>query len=287
MKIKNNVLVSVCDLDIVNGTVTIPNNVTIIDDRAFESCRLLKRIVIPDSVTNIGEWAFVDCNRLKSVTIGKGVTSIGDFAFSDCISLTNVVIPDNVIKIGDWVLSDCINLKSVTIGNGVTRIGYYMFRNCKHLTSITIPNGVTSIGEAAFYGCSNLKNITIGNGVTSIGDGAFGDCRKLKSKFKAFKAFSLTPSGKFKCRDKIYEPGKLHSVRGKLRLCSNGIHYCTNLFETFDYYSGEIDKNIAIFEIEPGKEILASSTSKYCTNSCKLIKRLYREDIIKILNGKE
>lgn len=67
-------------------------------------------------------------------------------------------------------------------------------------------------------------------------------------------------------------------------MCENGIHYCTNLFEIFNYYGGELDKDIAIYEIEVGNNVLTSDTSKCCTNSCVLKKRLYREDIIKILN---
>ncbi len=218
MKIKDNILESVYEEDIVNGT-----------------------IIIPDSVTTIGDGAFRYCTRITSVAIPNSVTSIGDGAFSSC--------------------------------NG--------------LTSITIPDSVTSIGGFAFAGCSGLTSVTIGSGVTSIGNGAFYECNKLTTQTKAYKAFEITRDGEFKCRDKIYKPGKLHYVKNKLALCSNGIHYCTNLFEIFDYYYGRIDEDIAIFEIKPGKKVLKSKTSKCCTNSCKFVKRLYREKIIKILNGKE
>ena len=68
-------------------------------------------------------------------------------------------------------------------------------------------------------------------------------------------------------------------------MCENGIHYCTNLFEIFNYYSGVIDKDIAIYEIEVGDKVLMGDGSKCCTNSCILKKRLYHDDIIKILNG--
>ena len=73
-----------------------------------------------------------------------------------------------------------------------------------------------------------------------------------------------------------------------LVLCKHGIHYCTNLFEIFNYYFGELDKDIAIYEIEVGDKILTEKGSSLCcTNSCILKKRLYKEDIIKILNRKE
>lgn len=146
-----------------------------------------------------------------------------------------------------------------------------------------IPDSVMSIGDLAFYNCSGLTSVTIGNGVTSIGKYAFEDCSGLTSKKANYKAFYIK-NGELYCRGKKYIEGVKNSVRGALEMCKNGIHYCTNLFEIFNYYSGELDKDIAIYEIEVGNNVLTSHTSKCCTNSCILKKRLYKEDIIKILN---
>ena len=41
---------------------------TSIGERAFGSCRSLKKITIPESVTSIGEQAFSGCTSLNSVT---------------------------------------------------------------------------------------------------------------------------------------------------------------------------------------------------------------------------
>jgi len=48
-------------------------------------------LTIPDSVTSIGEKAFSGCESLTSVTIPNSVTSIGDDAFSFCDSLASVL----------------------------------------------------------------------------------------------------------------------------------------------------------------------------------------------------
>lgn len=51
-------------------SVTIPNRVTSIGDRAFSNCTGLKSVAIPDSVTYIGWWAFSDCTGLTDVYYG-------------------------------------------------------------------------------------------------------------------------------------------------------------------------------------------------------------------------
>ena len=71
-------------------SITIPNSVTSIGDRAFAGCSNLTNIVIPDSVTTIGVGVFAGCSNLTSVIIGKGVTSIGVATFNTCDSLTDV-----------------------------------------------------------------------------------------------------------------------------------------------------------------------------------------------------
>lgn len=91
--------------------------------------------------------------------------------------------------------------------------------------------------------------------------------------------------GKLICRDYKFTENEWSDVVGNIELCERGYHYCENLFEIFDYYSGELDKDIAVYECEVGDEVLHSDTSKCCTNRIKPMKRLYREDVIKILNG--
>lgn len=266
--------------------LNLPSGITQICKFAFYCCDSLKTVIIPNTVKAIGRSAFDYCLSLTSVIIPDSVKSIDRRAFSDCNSLTSIVIPDSVISIGDSVFENCISLTNVMIGNGVTSIGECVFSDCYCLTSITIGNGVTNIGTRMFECCSNLTSVTIGNGVMSIGDHAFYNCNSLVSKKSNYKAFKLK-NGELCCGDKKYIEDAENSVPGELKICENGIHYCTNLFEIFNYYHGEIDKDIAIYEIEVGDKILTSKSSKCCTNSCVLKRRLYRDDIIKILNGEE
>ncbi len=162
-------------------SITMPDSVTSIGERAFSGCTGLTSITIPDSVTSIGEWAFDDCTGLTSITIPDGVASIRWRAFSGCSSLKSITIPGSVTSIESSAFSGCSSLTGITIPNSVTSIGSSAFEGCTGLTSITIPDGVASIGSSAFEGCTGLTSITIPNSVTSIGFSAFYGCTGLTS----------------------------------------------------------------------------------------------------------
>ena len=165
-------------------SVTIPNSVTSIGDKAFG---FVKNIVYSGTATG-SPWGalnvdgyidgdFIYSNSTKTiltayigsssnVTIPNSVTSIEDYTFAYCTDLTSVTIPNSVTTIGMEAFRYCTGLTSVTIGNSVTSIGSSAFYYCSGLTSITIPNSVTSIGEYGFYGCTGLTSITIPNGTS-------------------------------------------------------------------------------------------------------------------------
>ncbi len=139
----------------------------------------LKSVTLPNTITSIGDKAFSMCSSLVTVNIPNSVTSIGESVFSGCASLTSMDIPNSVTSIGESVFSGCTSLTSIDIPNSVTSIGESVFSGCTSLTSMDIPNSVTSIGKAAFSGCTSLSSITIGTGVLEIGYKAFEGCTNL------------------------------------------------------------------------------------------------------------
>ena len=231
----------------------------------------------------------VDKN-ITSAIIPDEVTSIGESAFAYCSSLTSITIPDSVTHIGAWAFRGCCSLTSVTIPDGVTSIGDYTFWMCSSLTSIAIPDSVTSIGNLAFYGCENLTDITIPDGITNIGYSAFLGCKNLTSKISNYKAFHLhLIDDGLRCRYTFFTPMCWSKEVDDIKLCRRGYHYCTNLFDIFNYYHGVLDIDIAIYECEVGDVVCSKDDgdSKHVTNTIKPVKRLYREDIIRILNGQD
>ena len=69
---------------------SIPNGVTTIGQRSFESCWQLNSIIIPDGVTTIEANAFEGCVNLTSVSIANSVSTIENEAFLGCQKLTSV-----------------------------------------------------------------------------------------------------------------------------------------------------------------------------------------------------
>lgn len=149
-------------------SITIPESVTSIGNRAFEGCFNLETAIIPASVSSIGSGLFSDCRKLTSITVEVGNSSY------DTRDNCNAIIETNTNKL----ISGC---KSTIIPNSVTALDNYSFESCTNLASIDIPVSVTKIGYDAFDGCTSLTSIVIPSSVTSISGNPFRRCTALSA----------------------------------------------------------------------------------------------------------
>lgn len=85
-------------------SISIPNGITEIEQKAFNNCLSLTSITIPNSVSTIGQGAFGYCDGLTSVTIGSGITSINSYAFQYSPNLTTITInkPQGSVSGAPW-----------------------------------------------------------------------------------------------------------------------------------------------------------------------------------------
>ena len=266
MQIVNGELVSVDKSDLSIGSVIyVPDGVTSVNDRSFMAVQSeLIGVVLPDSVTVIGPSTFYGCANLRTVGIGNGCEAIEAMAFQYCHSLFEV-----------------------KLGRNIKWIGPCAFATCTRLEFIDLPEGLKELGWGAFFNCFILDNfLKIPSTVTEFGRGAFHNMT-AKSTLKSYKAFDITKTGKYKCLDKEYKIGKKAFVKGDLAMCQNGIHFCTNLFEIFDYYNGTYGKDFVVAEIETFGEVLTSDSSKCCARGIIPTRILSREEVIKLLNREE
>lgn len=167
-------------------------------------------------------------------------------------------------------------------GKPVIAINAWGFADSE-ICSIKIPDSVIDLYGRAFRNCTKLSTIKVSKNLELIGFDCFSNTQ-LKSKPAIYKAFNITERG-LVCRDYLFKENEWSEEIDEIMPCKRGYHYCTNLFEIFNYYFGALDKDIAIYICEVGDKIIKTSTSKCVTNKIKPIKRLGREDIIRILNG--
>ncbi len=236
-----------------NKKITIPSTnsryelVTTIGTYAFSSCSFLKEVTIPHKIKIIDEGAFFHCDGLEKINIGNKVDRIDDAAFYECSSLTDVTFGKN---------------------SKLKYIGEQAFRDCPSLTNIIFPDSLQTIGLCAFQGCKAF------NAVSGIYKGLWIKNGKLYAK----------DTGIFPNQQE-YKVGKSYMSKGKLNSYVNGQSYCTNLFDVFNHYCGEYEKDFVIAECEVSPENIGPGfDSIHWARQIKLTKLLSRQEVIDKMN---
>ena len=202
-------------------SITIPNSVIVIEDRAFSSCYNLSDVnIYSNIITTIGNNVFSDTAYYNNETnwidnslyinnylfeikaaegdyvVKDGTKVIADHIFDNRKNLTSLTVPDSVINIGDNTFYNCIALQKIDVsaGNKLYRSieGVLFDYNIKKLIRFPsaktdevyiIPEGVEIICNYAFYQCKNITTIVFPETATSIGEQACGNCSKLEYVF--------------------------------------------------------------------------------------------------------
>jgi len=175
-------------------SITIPDQITEIGDRAFYGNPTLKTVNFHAGITRIGMAAFYE-TQLTRVNIPNPDCEIGNSCFSSS-QVSSVTLPQGMKKLGRHVFFYCVNLTSLTLPEGMEEIGLMCFSSC-NLTSVNLPstmvkldscalqsNPFTSInlknvkyvGRQAFSMCSNLTTVTSNGMLEEIDGAAFTRC---------------------------------------------------------------------------------------------------------------
>ena len=161
-----------------SGHVTIPSEVTVIGDNAFNSCSRLKSITFPSKLKAIGDNAFSACTQLQEVTLPNSVTDIGPAAFYGCINLHTVTLPNKLQILKQFVFKFCQTLKAIHTKN-VHTIEWDAFSGCTRLAKVEVTDALKNIDREAFEDCRSLTQVTLPNSVTAVGPHCFSGCLKL------------------------------------------------------------------------------------------------------------
>ena len=205
-------------------SVTIPNDITMIGDKAFMNAPI-KMVNIPKNVQKIGAGAFANCALSQfSVEPGNEVYTTIDGALYNKKEKMLVAwpkyaankekIPDGIIKIEDYAFYGCRNLVCYMdnfIPETVEEIGNYAFANVTRMfiKKKFLDGNLRKIGNYAFANCEKLgfeDNVIIGNKNLDIGEGAFEDVTieiNYEDKVGLYSMLDKTKKANFSCARKI------------------------------------------------------------------------------------
>ena len=94
-------------------SVSLPEGLKVIDNRAFRDCKI-STVQIPSTVETIVEGAFQK-SSITSIVIPENVTSIGKISLGACGSLEKIEIRAKNITIANYCARGCMNLREVYI----------------------------------------------------------------------------------------------------------------------------------------------------------------------------
>lgn len=194
------------------------NNLTTIEEFAFQEDPLLKTFTVPASVTTINRGAFQKTPALETVTFNEpaSISTIGNGAFGYS-GIKNISLPSSIRIVEQQAFDNCTNLQTIKIPAGVTSIQTGAFNFCEKLTAINVdPNNLIyssldgmlcskdkktlvtfpagkadtkytlipyfeTVGQYAFYASNEVTNITFPRSITTINTRALALCKNLKS----------------------------------------------------------------------------------------------------------
>ncbi len=79
-----------------------------------------------------------------------------------------------------------------------------------------------------------------------------------------------------------YKEGEICEINGELKICKNGIHFCENLKDVFDYYP--LVQWVKVYKVEILGDVIKKD-NKSCTNKLKILEEVTFEEIVNKSNG--
>ena len=173
--------------------------VRVIAFAAFQNAEITS-VTIPDSVTKIYNKAFSGCVNLATVKMGEGVSEIGMYAFQACTSLITITLPKSLTKVDTPIFGNSHRLVEVINKSDLdlslmaleTRVvikdesesklvtteeGFVLWENGSDVyladylgtsKNITVPSNVTKLLDYALYK-RGITKLVIGKNVKQIG----------------------------------------------------------------------------------------------------------------------
>ena len=152
--------------EIINGTV-----VSSLTNGIFNMNENIESVTLPDTITEIPDRCFNSATNLTTVLNTENIKSVGRIAFQ-ATAIRRINFP-NLECITDLApFNNCGRLIYADIGK-VTNLPDKSFSYCVSLNMVKSANCVKSVGEKCFTMTPNLRQASFVSGLTNIGKMAF------------------------------------------------------------------------------------------------------------------
>lgn len=124
----------------------------------------ITELTIPANISVINEYAFNGCSNLTKVTFNEGLQKIGDYAFANSDLSGDLWLPSSVIEVLQYAFQNNTNINSVAFGNVtgdldgsenitsnslLSKLGYGVFGGCSSISgNIVLPSTVEQLSES-------------------------------------------------------------------------------------------------------------------------------------------
>ena len=147
-------------------TCEIPTYITEISYGAFHDSKI-QNIILHDNVNVIGERSFDSCKNLMSINFPSGLNTIGTEAFADSSISGNIVIPESVTSIGDYAFSNADNINFLELPSTISAIPKGVCVECSNLHHLVLRNS-TSVVSSQYDPCTAFDYTPIADGTGYI-----------------------------------------------------------------------------------------------------------------------
>ena len=164
-------------------TMVVPNSVTKMFSEAFYACDSLVSVTLSNNLDLLDMRILSHCNNLTEVTIPESVRYIMGEAFSYCPNLATINWnPDNILQVGGNVFYATAWYNNIAEEDGGKYVGDILLwvRNNATITSFAIREGTRIIASCSVQNMSNITDYTIPSTVASIGRYTFNNAPALQ-----------------------------------------------------------------------------------------------------------
>ena len=136
----------------ISGEFICPENVTLVDSRAFRNNVFLTKFVCNNKCETIGVDVFYGCDRLETIILNEGLKTISNTFYDSASKIKSLEIPSTVTSIGSHLVPASNAENKITIvmkSETPPTIHSYTFNNLNNLDKIFVPNGRSSAYKSA------------------------------------------------------------------------------------------------------------------------------------------